>query len=270
MKRIMVLAFICAAVFGLAANSFADDVGARGRKILEERKDAVVTIKLVLKQHVSFPGMASQDSETKSEATGTVIDPTGLTIVSLSETDPSSLVEAMMGGQASARGLKMETEVTDVKILLGDDTEIPAEVILRDKDLDMAFIRPLEKPEQDFAYVDFSNAAEAQIMDQVISINRLGKVAGRVHAVAVERVEAVVHRPRTFYIPGNDPTNTGLGSPAFDLDGNIIGVFLMRTIRSEGSGMRSMFGGAGDSVASVILPAAEIMEAADQAPPYED
>ncbi len=103
-KRIMALAFVCAAVFGLSANSFADDVGARGRKILEERKDAVVTIMLVLKQQVSFPGMASQNSESKSEATGTVIDPTGLTIVSLSETDPSSLVEAMMGGQAGARG----------------------------------------------------------------------------------------------------------------------------------------------------------------------
>lgn len=248
-------------------SALADDVALRGRKILQDHKEAVVTVLLVLRQHMSFPGMPSRSSESKSEATGTVIDATGLTIVSLSQTDPSSLVEAIMGRQGTT-GLKMETEVTDVKILLGDDTEIPAEVILRDKDLDMAFIRPLKKPDTDFVFIDLHAAVEPQILDQVISLNRLGKVAGRVHSVAVERVEAVVRRPRTFYIPGNDPTNTGLGSPAFDLDGNVIGVFLMRTIRTEGGS--SIFGGSGNSMSTVILPALEILDAAEQAPPFED
>ena len=40
----------------------------------------------------------------------------------------------------------METEVNDIKILLEDGAEVPAEIVLRDKDLDLAFIRPKAKP----------------------------------------------------------------------------------------------------------------------------
>ncbi len=41
--------------------------------------------------------------------------------------------------------------------MLADGTEVPAKVILRDKDLDMAFVRPIEKPETPFAFVNIEN-----------------------------------------------------------------------------------------------------------------
>ncbi len=247
----------------------ADEVAVKGRKILEANKAAVVTILLVLKQKVSFPGRPSQDSESKVEATGTVISPEGLTVVSLSLTDPTSLLEKMMAGTAQAGQLKMETELRDAKIMLGDGTEIPAEIILRDKDLDMAFVRPLEKQDAPFAYIDISEPGEPDYLDQVISLNRMGKVAGRAYSASVERIDAIVRKPRTFYIPGRDATSTGLGSPAFTIDGDFIGVFLIRAIKSTGGGSRGMFGGSSDNIATVILPAIDIADAAEQAPPFE-
>jgi len=248
----------------------ADEVAVKGRAVLEANKGAVVTVQLVIKQKVSFPGMPSQDSESASEATGTVIAPDGLTVVSLSQTDPTSLLETMMAGTPRAGEVKMETEVRDVKILLADGSEVPSEVILRDKDLDMAFVRPLEKQDDDFSFVDITNSANPQYLDQVISLNRMGKVAGRAHSASVERIDAIVQKPRTFYIPGKDPTNTALGSPAFTVDGKFIGVFFIRAIKSTGGGGGNRFlGGGNDNITTVILPAIDIADAAEQAPPFQ-
>lgn len=241
--------------------ALADEAAVKGRKILADHKFAVVTVQLVLKQQMSMPGRSSRDNEMKTETTGTVISPEGLTVVSLSVTDPSYIYE--LQGASQMRGMQITTEVRDLKILLDDGTELPGEVILRDKDLDLAFVRPLEKPEKDLAYVDMANSAEVEILDQVIALNRLGQVARRTYSASVERIDAVVTKPRTFYIPGKDATQTGLGSPAFSLDGKIVGVFLIRAVKGTGGGMR-------DNIANVVLPAEDIAEAASQAPPFKE
>jgi hypothetical protein len=247
----------------------ADDVASKGRDILEANRDSVITIELVLKQTISFPGSPSQEMELKAESTGTVISADGLTVTSLSQVDPSSLMEAMTAGNPQMNGLKMETVVQDAKMLLTDGTEIAAEVILRDRDLDMAFIRPLKKAETPFAHVNIADPSTPLQLDQVISVNKLGKVAGRAHSISVERIDAIVSKPRTFYVPGKDPSNSGLGAPAFTLDGKIVGVFFIRAIKETGGGMGNMFGGGQDNIAIILLPAIDIQEAAAQAPPFE-
>ncbi len=251
----------------LCAPSRADEVAEKGRAILEANKSAVVTLAIVLNQKVSFGGSSSRSNEAKVEATGTVISPEGLTIMSLSETDPSSVMETMMAASGQSN-VEMETEVRDIKIMLGDGTEVAAEVILRDKDLDMAFVRPKEKPTTPFAFVNVENAGKPDYLDQVITLNRLGQVAGREYGVSVERIQAIVKRPRLFYLPGNDPTQTGMGSPAFTLDGKFVGVFLLRVV--TGQSTQSMFGGGSQNVATVIVPASDIAEGAQQAPKYPE
>lgn len=252
-------------LYAMAAH--ADDSAVNGRKILDANREAVVTLQIVINQKVSFPGSSSQNRESRTEATGTVISADGLTLVSLSETDPSSLVEAMMAG--SGQNIQMETEIRDVKILLLDGSEVPAEIILRDKDLDMAFVRPLQKPAQPFKHVDINNSGKPELLDLVVALNRLGQVAGREHSVSLERIETIVKRPRLFYLPGDDPTLTGLGSPIFTLDGKFVGVCLLRVV-SAASGGGSMFGGNRDNMLSVIVPASDIAEGASQAPPFKE
>src|ERR1051325_693980 len=73
----------------MASLSFADESATAGRQVLQRYQNAVITVKLILKQGMSYNNQDSK-TETKSETTGTIIDPSGLTIISLSAIDPSS------------------------------------------------------------------------------------------------------------------------------------------------------------------------------------
>jgi serine protease Do len=170
------------------------------------------------------------------------------------------MYQRLMSDEAAKN--KLDIEVTDLKLLLDDGTEIPAEIVLRDKDMDLAFIRPKTKPASPMTAVDMAKAAPAQMLDQVITLNRLNSAAGRAYAASVERISAVIQKPRTFYIPDSAMTSTTLGSPAFAMDGNVVGVFVMRAISSKGGGSRNYR----DSMTTIILPADDVLKAAKQAP----
>ena len=262
-------AWLVAALACLPAVSRADELAEKGRAILAKNQHAVVTVQLVLKSKISVPGAGGQSSESRSDATGTVVDPSGLTVLSLSATDPGQLIQSMMGGMSEDEmKFKMETELSDLKILLDDGTEIAAEVVLRDKDLDLAFIRPKTKLATPSDALDLSQAGKAEVLDQVITINRLGNAAGRAYAASVERISAVVQRPRLFYVPDSAMTTTTLGSPAFTLDGKPLGIFVMRSLKGKGGGggMFGMFGGQQENVTTIIVTADSVAKAAKQAP----
>jgi hypothetical protein len=244
----------------------ADELADKGRVIFKKNQSAVVTVQVVLKTKYSMGGMGAQANESKQDLTGTVVDPSGLTVLALSATDPGGMIQNMMSGMSGEDAkFKFDTELSDVKILLEDGTELPAEVVLRDKDLDLAFARPKSKPATPMAAIDLSKAAQAQVLDQVVTLNRLGKAAGRAHAASVERITAVVQKPRLFYIPDSGMTSTTLGSPAFTLDGNILGVFVMRSVSGQGGGM-NMFSLRPEGLTSIIIPASDVLKAAKQAP----
>jgi hypothetical protein len=242
---------------GMATRCPADELAVKGRDIFNKNQQAVVTLQVVLK--MSYSG-AAKANETRQEITGTVVDASGLTVLALSAADPSEMYQRMMAEQGSQ--YKLEAEVTDLKILLADGTELPAEIVLRDKDLDLAFIRPKSKPASPMAAVDFGKSAPAQLLDEVITLNRLNSAAGRAYAASVERISAVVQKPRTFYIPDSTMTSTTLGSPAFSLDGKIVGLMVMRAVNAKGGGGRNYR----DNMTSIILPAEDILKGAKQAP----
>ena len=262
------LALVCAIslLVSMSPPARADDLADKGREIFKKNQRAVVTVQVVLKTKYSMGGMGAQDNESKQDLTGTVMDPSGLTVLALSATDPGSMLQNMMSGMSS-EDMKFifETELSDVKILLEDGTELPAEVVLRDKDLDLAFVRPKTKPTTPMVAIDFGKSAAAQVLDHVVTLNRLGQAAGRAYSVSVERITAVVQKPRLFYIPDSGMTSTTLGSPAFAPDGNVLGVFLMRSISSKGGGM-SMLNFQPEGLTAIILPAGDILKAAKQAP----
>ncbi|NUM53032.1 MAG: trypsin-like peptidase domain-containing protein [Candidatus Hydrogenedentes bacterium] len=260
-RAIRLAAIAATCVFSFA--SLADDVADKGRAVLEKYKSSVVTVRIVIKMQMSMPNFPSREEEMKSEATGTIIDPSGLTVLSLNETDPSGMFENMMEGR---EGFEVKSTVGDLKILQDDGTEIAAQVVLRDRDLDLAFIRPTEAPKQPLPAVDLAKAATPGLLDPVITINRLGRVAGREYAVSIERINAIVSRPRTFYVMGNDPTQTALGCPALTVDGDAVGLCVLRTVRGGDGGGMGMFGGGDDNMMAIIVPASDVLEVAKQAP----
>jgi S1-C subfamily serine protease len=274
MKLHRLLSALIAVSFGLfTLPAGAQDLAAKGRAVFAKHQASVVTVQLVVKSKMSVAGLAGlggDASESREEVTGTVIDPSGLTAVALSSTDPTGVLQGIMSsfggfggdGEESLK-LKMDSEVTDVKLLSADGTEMPAEIVLRDKDLDLAFIRPKSKPATPMPALDLSNSAKVDVLDEIIAINRLGKVAGRAHAAAIERINAVVRKPRLFYVPEGSATMTGLGCPAFTLDGKIVGLFVMRSLKSGGGGM-GLFG-MQNGVTSILLPAEDVKKIAAQA-----
>ena len=139
--------FLCICYAACAQTT--DSTVEKGRQVFTRHKGAVVTVQLVIKQQFAMGGRGSRESEERSEATGTMIDPMGLTVMALSAIDPSRLYRNMMAAQGMQDSdFKMESEVTSVKILLEDGTELNAQVILRDADLDLAFVRPTERPDE--------------------------------------------------------------------------------------------------------------------------
>ena len=234
-------------------------------------QDAVVTVRLAIKQSVSMGGRDSK-SESKIETTGTMIDPSGLTVVSLSTTDPGSTMRETYARAIAARGgdpsqLKFDSEVSDVKIVLADGTEIPADVVLRDKDLDLAYLRPSDKPAKPLPFVDLARDAKPQILDEVVVVNRLNKTANRVPAVSIGRIEAIVDKPRTFYVLGEATWGYSLGAPVFSLDGKLIGIIFLRSARGQTDQTTGfMFNNLSQwGMMPIVLPASDIVDGAKQA-----
>jgi S1-C subfamily serine protease len=264
--------FIRAIFLGLivwrGSTAGADEITDKGREILAKYQHAVVTVEVVTKLNYSMSGTGSQGNEIKQDLTGTVVDPSGLTVLALSSCDPGNMMQAIMSSMSEddedSSKVKMDTEIGDVKVMLEDGTELPAEVVLRDKELDLAFIRPKSKPATPMAALDLNHSAKAGVLDPVITLNRLGQSAGRAYAASVERITAVVQKPRLFYIPGSELTSTTLGSPAFTLDGNVIGLFVLRTSNSKNGGM-NLFSGRTEALTPIIVPAADVAKAAQQA-----
>lgn len=247
-----------------------DELADQGRKIFNDHRQAVVTVKAVIKMKMNIPGAGGQNNESKSDVTGTVIQPDGLTVISLSSVEPNNLIESILGG-AEIGGMKMsmDSEITDLKILLEDGSEIPAAIVLRDKDLDLAFIRPKTKPANPMSYVDLAKSGSAQLLEEIIALNRLGVAANRAYSASVERISAIVEKPRKFYLPDSTMTATAQGSPAFTLDGKPLGIFVLRAVKSSGGGFMGMNFNPGN-FSSIIIPAANVQRGAEQAPEVKD
>ncbi|HZL42807.1 MAG TPA: serine protease [Verrucomicrobiae bacterium] len=256
--RVNLIPFSAALLFaaGFATPAIASELADKGREIFNKNQHAVVTVEIVLKQTYSQSGQTSGPRETKQSATGTVVDSSGLTVLALSACDPGDMYQRMQPRY------KVETEVTDVNILLADGTELPAEIVLRDKDLDLAFLRPKVKPATPMSAVDLSQSAPAQVLDELITLNRLNKAASRAYAAGIEHVAAVVQKPRTFYVPESNTSASSLGSPAFQPNGKLVGVLVLRAISSDSGGNYNY----NQNVTSIILPADAILKAAKQAP----
>lgn len=243
------IALLVAIGLGLAFSLHADELSDKGRDIFKKHQHAVVTIQVV--QKITARGKVN---ENKQELTGTVLDPSGLTVLALSSCDPSELYRRLSGESS------LDIEISEVKILMEDGTEVPAEIVLRDKDLDLAFIRPKTKPATPMDAIDLSKSSHAQVLDQLVTLNRLKRAAGRAFCASAERISAVVQKPRTFYIPDGAQTDTTLGSPAFALDGGIVGVVVMRAVNAQGAASTR------DCITAIVLPAEDIAKAAAQAP----
>ncbi len=234
----------------LSAFAKADEAAEKGRAVFESKKDAVVTVRAV----VSLSS-GEREKENHAWANGTVLDPGGLTVLSLSVVDPVALYRTMSEG-ASA----MTAKVVSLHILLPNGDELPGEVVLRDEELDLVYVRPIVPPAQPMPFLSLDAIGHPQLLDEIAVISQLGEVVRRTHTVLLARIEGLIEKPRTYYIPGEDRGRAIVSSPAFTLDGAFVGMGAMRAIKQASQG------GGGDNFLVVIISAQDIKAGMDQVP----
>jgi len=271
---LLTLSLALTVVTPLPASAQSDAEVTAAREVYKKHADSVVWVSAVLKMRGggAFGGMMGAQ-EQKVEAVGTVIHESGLTVVSLMTIDPTSLMNAMFAGQklpGQEGKMEFKSEMSGVKIRLADGKEVPGKLVLKDEDLDLAFVMPagastkLKHLPLGGTGGGAKEATAVNVLDRVIVLTRLGQEMDRQPAVGMGHIAAVVKKPRTFYVGGSD--TAALGVPVFTADGKPLGIMMMRRPSMEGSGLGGMFGmGRASSMAPVIIPAADVMEVAEQA-----
>jgi hypothetical protein len=256
------------AALALACVSAQDAPVQAARELLAKHQDAVVWVSASCKMKiegtgVQFGGGMFGGSDMKAQALGTVIHPSGLTVVAYSDLDKASMFGNMsVNMDGEEKKFQPKVEITGVKLRLADNTEVPAQIVLKDEDLDLAFIRPdapkAGDPPRVYAHLALDQAATAQVLDQVVALARLDQNLDRQPTVALSRIEAVVKKPRAFYTA----VLLRKGGPVFTLDGKLLGLAVQRKVPGANP-LESM--GDMSSFLPVILPTADVKEVADQA-----
>ena len=210
--------------------------------IMEANKDAVVMVEIAIKLSGAFRGRQMPPQERKFRLNGTVISKEGLVVISNSSADPM----ATLGHLKNNPEANLNAEVLKSKIVLNEGTEISAKVVLKDQDLDLAFVMPSEKQEKEFVHVKLDPTVPPDLLDVVCSVSRMDLTANRTPLIQIGRISGIIKKPRTYYV---GPA-LGAGQAAFNTDGKCFGLFLRRQ------------GNDGPTGSPVILPAEEVLEAA--------
>ncbi len=215
------------------------------QQVIDQYSDSIVTVSGGMEIGITVQGQ-SQNVENEIEIPGVLIREDGLVCIA----DPSKSLIDQIQSQVSRQvgGAKVEVTVEPktAKLLLGDGTEVPGEIVLQDEDLHLAFIKA--KPEEDesleFVPLDLNDPAELEAFEEILVINRLPEDLNRQVAARPGRVSAVLKRPRLRY-----RSNVGgLGFPVFNAAGKLAGFQSLADDSSEG----------------VILPVATLVKLIDQ------
>lgn len=238
---------LAAFVGAAAAQAATKEEAAAGRDVMTRFADTVVGVELVLSLRVKVGDREQPPREQRVEVSGTVISPDGLTVTTLAAVDPQATMQAMGGG---GRGAEIVgSDFKEVKLRLADGREVPARFVLKDADLDLAFMAPeTSEAARTFPHVDLADAASGAVLDTYFYVARAPKTLQRVPLVRKTEVLGIVERPRRFYLL----TDQLPGTPIFDPTGKVLGV----TVQHFANGNRTGF---------VVLPAEDIADMAKQA-----
>ena len=219
------------------------------RKLLKDHANCVTWVSATVRVEVSAGGRSMPPQEQKLEALGTIIAEDGLTVLSLSRVDPT----ATLLSRIRTPGGSVNVNYTEVLLLMQDGTEVPAKLLLKDTDLDLAYVLPIkEKGEKHqkrtFSHVPRSSKTKDPLpLDEVVSLGKLGRNLYRQSTLRKGWVNAVIEKPRKYFVI----ENTAPGTPVFDKEANWLGIVVYKMDRGRPSSI-------------VTLPADDIDEIAEQ------
>lgn len=253
MKRLTSLGFVVVVTLlapQLAVGAPEADAAA-GRELVKRYADAIVGVELVVTLKMKMNDREAPPREQRVEINGTVISPSGLTVTTLAEVDPQATIDSLRAGMpGGGRGVEiMGSEFKEVKLRLADGKEVPARFVMKDADLDLAFMAPeTAEPGREFSHVKLEQSAEGALLNAYYFVARAPKTLQRVPLVRRTEIMGIVEKPRRLFLL----TDQVPGTPVFDPQGKVLGV----TLQHFANGRRTGF---------VVLPAADIAEMAAQA-----
>lgn len=211
------------------------------RETVNMWQDAVVTVKVVVEL---------RNTERKMERLATVVDSSGILMMSLTSIDPTGL---------GFIPENIEIKVKEVSIVTPGNEEIPAKIVLRDRDLDLAVIQPVDMHNKPMPAVTINTHATPEVMDQILIISRLGSAANYTTMSSLCRISGIITKPRILFVPDINISVNGLGTPVFTTDGEFVGLMLLRTAgQQETSPADFMLGFGAFDIVPVIVPAEEL------------
>lgn len=264
------LAALLALSLPAASVAGAEDLKAAALAVAKKARGTVVTIRVVLKRKINVTGGQTQEEELKSEVTGTLVDSSGLTVTSAASFDQTAAINAAFKRIGGERKYAMETELKEATLILEDNTELEAVVVLKDTDLDIAVIRPREKLPGPLPAVSLKlRRTVPQLLDSLIVPGRMGKFGNRAASLSVGTVKSVVKGPRTFCICESD-VSSNLGCIAYGEDGEPLGMLVAKPPPDTGDNASPASTKDGDVTVSVNLtailrPIDDVIEVVEQA-----
>ncbi len=256
-------------ILGIVNITVAVDLKTTALATLQKVQKAIVTVKV--QATIKARG---QEQEQNVEVTGTMIDPSGLTVVSEQSINPAAMLTSFMSSYSRREmsDFKFESNITETIIVLDDGTEVPADVVLKDEDLDFAFIKPKETSDK-FVHIPMKvRERPLEMLEDFFVIGRLGKSENRAIHLNTGMILSIVKGPRTLYVCDQEVSGNSLGCPAFGADGSAIGLFVARRNQAGGEDnsmnafMSLMTGKVGQSGSVWILrPVEDVLEIAHQA-----
>lgn len=267
MKTKHILAALAATT--IAATASTPELRAAGKKLADAHRESVVWLSVLSKTTMDAEGnvppeikmaLAGQGSESKSEITGTIIDATGLVVTSLAGLDKATMVDGKsIPTQMGTIKIKASSEIKEVKLITPDGSEVPADLVLKDEDLGLAFVKVRADSEEakgvNFKAVNLEDSSDGEVLDECIAIGRLDDTFDRTNCMVTSEIIGKAVNPRLVYRT-QDQT---VGCPVFLASGKLLGISVIPKVSklTDASGQLQ--------ISPIVLPAADVAKIAEQA-----
>lgn len=230
---------VCASLMAVASiagrvAALPEEEAAAARRLVPRVAPALVEVTAVISYQITVMGHSTV-RESRLERLATVVSPTGVAVTALSQVDPATMVNAALDRQPQLRSFRVQVGAAsfkEVKLrVLPGGAEIPARVVLKDPDLDIAFVAPLPDPKvkRHFAFVPLVPAAQPEVLGDYFIISRSAPAMGRVPTIIPTTLVGVTDKPRRLYLP----TGAVESVPIFDLQGRVLGLGISRAAEAR-------------------------------------
>ncbi|MFZ5495404.1 MAG: S1 family peptidase [Verrucomicrobiota bacterium] len=229
------------ALLAITSSLTASEDDLKAKAVLAQYRDCVVTVQAVAELHMSAESEGKQkaapDKDVPVGGVATIVRSEGILVSAFSFFDPSSAFDGKTINGPGGKKAKLDVSVgaiKQVKFVLGDGTEVPGEVLLKDAVLDIIVLRAdadawKKAGAEKLPAVDLDKSGEAELLDTVVVIGLSGPGFGREVMASGSGIIVKATKPRLVY----RPTFAQKGGPAFLLNGRLLGIGAQHVYRDK-------------------------------------